>query len=162
MSSSDHASVARSPLHCLSRRLGPVKDESGSAVVEFIGLAMMLLIPVVYLLVGAAGLQGASYAAVGAADQAAKVYAVSAADSSTGTPEARSEAAVARALGDFGIDPGQAQISMDCPSGSCDEEGDIVQVTVAVRVSVPLVPQLGGWEPTLATVRSTSAQVVSL
>lgn len=129
-------------------------------MVEFIGLAVMLLIPVVYLLVGAAGLQAASYAAVGAADQAAKVYAASV-ETSGLSREARSEAAVARALGDFGIDAGQAQISMDCPSGSCEQEGDVVLVTVTVQVSVPLLPQIGGWEPTLATVGSTSAQVVS-
>lgn len=160
MSSNDHPPGC-GVLERLRRRLGAAQEETGSAVVEFIGLAVMLLIPVVYLLMAAAGLQAASYAVVGAADQAAKVYAVSSASSSEEVPKVRSEAAVVRALGDFGIDSRQARISMDCSSRSCDQEGEVVLVTVAVRVSVPLVPQLGGWEPTLATVRSTSAQVVS-
>lgn len=127
---------------------------------EFVLLAVLLLIPVVYFLLGVSAVQGASYAATGAADQASKMY-VHAGDSETadGTADHHGEAAVVAALADFGIDPSRASVSRTCPSGSCLNDGDLVAYTVEVHVPVPLIPALGDWHPRLVTVSATSVQI---
>ncbi len=135
------------------------EEESGSSIIEFVLLGVVLLIPVVYLLIALSTVQAAAYAGAGAADQAAKVYV----SSSQEPPERRagSEAAVEAALADFGIDPSRAEVRLECPSGSCEQDGDVVSFTVEIRVPVPLLSGIGTWEPALVSVSSTSAQVQS-
>lgn len=147
----------------LRRRLGSVHDESGSSIIEFIVLATVVLVPVVYLIVAVSGIQSASYASVGAADQAAKMHAAadSAAESASDDADARAEAAVEAVLDDFDIDRTQADVGIECPAGSCGQDGDLIAVTVDITVPVPILSSVGGWEPTLATVSSTSVQVRS-
>src|SRR5512133_3401502 len=77
---------------------GPA-HEQGSAVVEFTFLALLLMVPLVYFVITVGQIQGGSFAVVGAADQAAKVY-VAQPDASTA--QAAAEQAVALALSDFG------------------------------------------------------------
>ena len=48
--------------------------EQGSAVVEFTFLSLLLMVPLVYFIITMGQLQGGSFAVVGAADQAAKVF----------------------------------------------------------------------------------------
>ena len=57
-------------------RSSPRRDdpERGSAVVEFTFLSLLLMVPVVYFIITVGQLQGGSFAVVGAADQAARVY----------------------------------------------------------------------------------------
>ncbi|NLS11213.1 hypothetical protein HGQ17_14645 [Nesterenkonia sp. MY13] len=133
-----------------------MNEEEGSAVVEFLALAVLLLIPTVWFLVAVAQVQSAAYAVTGAADQAAKVYVTS--PHGHQQSAAHSEAAVQRALGDFGIDPGQAEIRQSC-SADCQEPGSVVQFDIELRVPVPLVPEFGGWEHRLVTVSASAAQV---
>ena len=134
-------------------------EERGSSLIEFTLLGTLLLVPVAYLLIAISTVQAAAYAGAGAADQASKVYVSSSAEGQQ--RQLRSEAAVEAALADFDIDPGQAQVRLDCPAGSCDQDGDIVAFTVEISVPVPLVPDVGSWQSTLVTVSSTSAQVQS-
>ncbi|GAA1805497.1 hypothetical protein GCM10009771_04660 [Nesterenkonia flava] len=124
---------------------------------EFVMLSSLLLIPLVYFLVALAQVQAAAYATLGAADQASKMY-TAPGDVSAQDRAARSDAAAAQALADFGIDSSQARVTRQCPDG-CDTEGGIVIYTVEVRVPLPLIPQVAGWEHTLVTVSTTSAQV---
>lgn len=134
-----------------------VKDsERGSAVIEFLALAVLLLIPAVWFLVAVAQIQAANYAAVGAADQAAKMYATGSADAQTRAQ--RSEAAIHMALADFDIDPDQAHISRFCPE-NCEDPGAVVGFTVEVNVPLPLVPEFGSGDYRIITVSSTAAQV---
>ena len=140
-------------------RIGSPQDEAGSSIIEFIMLAVLVLIPVVYFILGVAAVQAAAYASLGAADQAARMYVLSGEDLGEGERAARSEAAAALALADFGIGPAETQISMSCPTGTCEDDGDLVAFTVEVRVPVPLVPDIGSWHSTLVTVASTSTQV---
>lgn len=145
------------PLAGLRRRLGPPSSEEGSSIVEFILLAVLLLIPVVYFMLGLSTVQGASYAAAGAADQAAKMYV--AAEGGDPQADTRSEAAVLAALQDFDISPERATVTRSCPQEACTADGGLVAFTVEIRVPVPLIPDIGAWYPTLVTVSSTSVQV---
>lgn len=132
-------------------------EARGSAVVEFIFLGVLLLLPVVYLIVVLAQLQGAAYAAAGAADQAGKVFLR---DNGQKTAEQRAEEAVVLALQDFGFTPEQGQLQIDCVPVNCQASGTRVTVVVRVRVPLPLIPSLPGVTLSAATMEATSFQIV--
>ncbi|MGR0159528.1 hypothetical protein [Paenarthrobacter nitroguajacolicus] len=114
----------------------PEKQE-GSAVVEFTFLALLLMVPVVYFVVTVGQIQGGSFAVVGAADQAAKVFVTQRDPSSARLAAERS---VLLALKDHGHSPEQASITIQCDGGSCLSAGTTVTVTVRLNVSLPLMP----------------------
>jgi len=132
------------------------RDERGSAVVEFVFLGVLLLVPVVYLVLTVGRLQGGSFAVVGAADQAAKVYV------DAPTPQdadARARAAVRVALADFGFSEEQATVDIAC-SAACLAPGSTVTVVVSLDVPLPLIPAIAGTHPSAATVDAAATQLV--
>ncbi|WP_157983929.1 hypothetical protein [Nesterenkonia muleiensis] len=132
------------------------RSEQGSAVVEFLALAVMLLIPTVWFLLAVSQVQAATYAAAGAADQAARVYAGS--EASPQLRAERSEAAVDAALADFGLETDQATVTRTC-STDCEQPGDLVSYEIEIRVPLPLIPEFGGWEHSLVSVSASSSAV---
>lgn len=137
-------------------RRGPTGEE-GSAVLEFVFLAVLLMIPVVYLVLTVGSLQGGAYAVVGAADQAAKVFA---AHQDEAGARAAAEQAVALAIADQGFDAGEATLEISCGSGGCLSAGSTVTATVTLRVPLPVVASLPGISAHAATVDATASQVV--
>ena len=135
------------------RRSGPGVDESGSAVVEFIFLGLLLPVPVVYLVISVGQVQAASFAAVGAADAAAKTYAA-APDSATA--EDRAAAAAGLALEDFGLPGDLMRLEISCAE-VCLQPGTAVTVTVSVTVPLPGLPWAGD---SPVVVDSASTQIV--
>lgn len=130
--------------------------ERGSAVVEFTFLALLLMLPVVYFVVTMAQLQGGSFAVVGAADQAAKVYV------SEGPLEDRTTAAgqaVAAALQDYGFAPGQATMDVVCIPDDCAAGGTAVTVTVHLAVPLPMVPFGDALRLEAASLSSSATQI---
>jgi Flp pilus assembly protein TadG len=117
------------------------RREAGSASLEFITAGMILLVPLVYLVIALSALQGGALAVEGAARQAARVY-VQAPDEATATDRARR--AVAFALADYGLDPGDAEIQIQCANGPshCLTRRGLVTVTVRIGIALPLVPDL--------------------
>ena len=114
-------------------------DDSGSASLEFITTGLLLLVPLVYLVLTVSAVQGASLAVEGAARQASRVFV-----QAESLAEAR--AAAARAievtLADYGLDAGDATVTIDCrphPSACLTRQG-FVTVTVQTTVPLPLVP----------------------
>lgn len=132
-------------------------SEDGSATVEFILLATVLLIPVIYFLVLTSQVQAAAYASVAAADQAAK-SAVSAPDEAQAA--ARAQQVVDLTLADYGHTAAGHQVRISCSASPCLDPGSAVTVAVDIRVPVPLLPQALGWDTTAATVSSSSLQLV--
>ncbi|MCC3294795.1 hypothetical protein LJ756_09180 [Arthrobacter sp. zg-Y411] len=129
------------------------QDETGSAVVEFIFLGLLLLVPVVYLVITVGQIQGASFAAVGAADAAAKVYATA---PDPATAERRATEAAQLALDDFGLPDGTMDMLITCPA-DCLAPGSLVTVRVTVDVPLPGLPWAGD---SPVVVDSESTQVV--
>jgi hypothetical protein len=130
--------------------------EAGSAVLEFTFLGLMLLVPVVYLVLIIAQLQGGSFAVVGAADQAAKVFASSA---TAADAERRAQQAATLAVADFGFDPAKMRLAIDCPT-ACLEPDSVVTVTVHLQVPLPLVPTMPGTGMSVATLDSSATQQI--
>ena len=122
----------------MNRSPAPTGDE-GSAIVEFLGVALLLLVPVVYLVLVLGQLQAAAFAVEGAARQGARAL-VAADDEATGLQ--RAIASVGIALGDQGFtDPPEESTTVACP-GSCVVPGGSATVTVGIDVVLPGVP---GW-----------------
>ena len=118
-----------------------VGADTGSASLEFITAGLLLLVPLVYLVVAMALLQGGALAVEGAARQAARVFVLAPNESEA---RARAERAVHFSLSDYGIDASEAQVSIDCSPApaECLTRQNQITVTVRIQVSLPLVPDL--------------------
>lgn len=117
----------------------PLVEEEGSAVVEFLGVTLVLLVPLVYLVLVLGRVEAAAFAVEGAARDAARAYVVADEEAA----DAHAEAAVALALADQGFDAGAARsLRVACSGDPCLEPGEDVTATVTVRVPLPFVPPL--------------------
>lgn len=111
--------------------------EQGSAVVEFTFLSLLLMVPLVYFIITVGQIQAGSFAVVGAADQAAKVF-VAQPDAMSG--RAAAEQAVLLALADYGYESGSASLVTSCQPADCTAAGAAVTATVQLTVPLPFVP----------------------
>lgn len=131
--------------------------ERGSAVVEFTFLAVLLLVPLVYFIITAGQVQGASFAVAGAADQAAKVFVASPAEVDA---RAAAEQAVQLALADFGHGLDQARVDTSCSSADCRAAGSTVTYTIRLTVPLPFIPFNNGLGLHATEVQASSTQMV--
>lgn len=118
-----------------------VASDDGSAVVEFLALTLVLLLPVLYLVLVLGRVQAATFAVEGAAREAARSF-VRADDAALG--QQRALASVGIALRDQGfdaVDPAGA-LTLSCSSRPCLASGSDVATSVAVDVALPFVPPL--------------------
>ncbi|MCK6057081.1 hypothetical protein [Micrococcus luteus] len=138
------------------RSVNDVRDERGAATVEFLGLTLVLLIPVVYLMIYVSQVQAAAFASVAAADQAVKAVVADADHPSAGA----AHATVELTLADYGVGAGQYDLTVGCDQSGCGtlEPGEVVAVRVDVAVPVPLTP--AAWSLTPVTVGSDARQTV--
>lgn len=148
------AAVVRAWRRAASRVSAEARDESGSAVVEFVFLGTLLLVPVVYFVIAVGQVQGGSFAVVSAADHAAKVFAAA---EEPGAAHSRAAQAALVSVQDFGFDAGDLTVSIACGSGACLEPGSTVTVEVALDVPLPLMAGLG---MSFARVNSSATQIV--
>ncbi|MBE9938157.1 TadE/TadG family type IV pilus assembly protein [Cellulosimicrobium cellulans] len=123
----------------LRARLTGECSDRGSAVVEFLGVALVLLLPVLYLVLTVGRVQAATFAVEGASREAARAF-VTAPSSDDGARLA--SAAVALALGDQGFAPSAGGLTIACSSQVCLEPGGEVTAHVRLDVPLPLVPEL--------------------
>jgi Flp pilus assembly protein TadG len=144
-------------LEPLSRQPVGHQSERGSAVVEFTFLALLLMVPLVYFIITVGQIQGGSFAAVGAADQAAKVYV---AQPDTSSAQAAAEQAVAIALADFGHRPEEATVAISCDPADCQAAGTVVTANVRLAVPLPFVPFRDGLRLSATEVEASATQVV--
>ena len=120
------------------RRSGTASD-AGTAVVEFIAAALLLLLPVLYLVLVLGRLQAATFAAEGAAREAGRSFTTS---PTLATAPARAVASVRIALDDQGFRDVDAASSLElsCTSEPCLAPGSEVLVQVSFDVALPAVP----------------------
>lgn len=132
------------------------RGDEGSAIVEFVFLAVLLMVPVAYLILTVGQVQGGAYAAVGAADQAAKVFVL---HKEAPVAHQAAEQAVRLAVQDMGFDPDAATLTITCDP-DCSTAGALVRAHVQLTVELPVVGALPGVNATAATVESSSVQKV--
>lgn len=115
--------------------------DDGSASLEFVSAGVLLLVPLVYLVLAMASVQGGALAVEGAARQAARVYVQAPSETDA---RSRVDSAVRFALADYGLEAEaeDATVRIRCSPdpGRCLTRRGIVTVSVGVRVPLPLVP----------------------
>jgi hypothetical protein len=114
------------------------RADDGSALVEFVWLAVLLMIPLVYVVLAAVSIQRAAFGVTAAARDAGRAYATAGSDE---LGERRAEAATGLALRDQGVAWSPTGRVVEC--GECDySPGSVFTVELSTRVELPLVP---GW-----------------
>jgi len=133
------------------------RDEHGSAVVEFSGLAILLMVPLVYVMLGVFDVQRASYGATAATRAAGRAFIIV----PDGMPEdearARAFDAARLAMADQGMELSPGQLSISC-SPACLQPGSTVTVTLDTEVRLPLIPDALGGEPPAIHVSATHTE----
>ncbi len=120
--------------------------EGGSAIVEFVFIALVVFLPLVYLVAGFSSVQRGVFAATEAAREAGRALGTA---PDPGTGQARAEAAVAIAVEDQSVEATDVVLAYAPVGGGCGAAGGyspaltpgeefLVCVTVTVRV--PLLP----------------------
>lgn len=131
--------------------------QRGSAVVEFTFLGLLLMVPVVYFIITIGQIQGGSFAVVGAADQAAKVF-VAQRDEPSG--RAAAEQAAILAMADHGHPAENARVDISCDPGDCMAAGSAVTVTVHLSVPLPFVPLSDAFRLNASQLNASATQIV--
>jgi hypothetical protein len=125
-------------------------DERGTAIVEFVWLGILLLVPLLYIVLAVFDTQRAAYAASAAARSASRAF-VTSPDQTTAY--ARAEAAARLAFGDQGIDAADFTLVITCrpDPDRCLTPGSVVAAEVHSAADLPLMPTaLGGNTPRIA------------
>jgi Flp pilus assembly protein TadG len=126
------------------------RGERGTAIVEFVWLAILLLVPLLYIVLAVFDTQRASYAASAAARSASRAF-VTAPDQTTAY--ARAQAAARLAFGDQGIDEAAFRLTITCRPDPrhCLTPGSVVAAEVRSAADLPLLPAaLGDNTPRIA------------
>lgn len=143
-----------------------VRDDSGGAVVEFVALSVLLLIPLVYLVVTVSRIQAGILAAEAAAHDAARAVVVEGVRSleqgrshaaAFDAGVARAEALVTVQLDNFGFERDDARVAVGCTAEPCLSLGSNITAAVEVDVALPGVPGFIGRALPLAVTVGGSA-----
>ena len=111
-------------------------SERGDVTIEFIGVTLVLLLPLIQLILIVATLESASFAAESSVREVSRALAV-------GAGKAGELEAVAKmAFGDQGL-KARPQVVVACEDGQC-RPGKTASVKVSARVTLPGVPAIIG------------------
>lgn len=121
-------------------------DDGGSAIVEFVFVAVVVMVPLIYLIAAVATVQRNQLAVSQAARDAGRAFATS---DTAAEADLRVRAAVRLALADQGL-PNDATVRFVPPGSSCDagpitpklEAGAEFAVCVSRRTRLPAVPSV--------------------
>jgi Flp pilus assembly protein TadG len=122
------------------------REERGSAVVEFSWLAILLMVPLVYVMLAVFDVQRASYGATAATRAAGRAFIIVPAGLSEDDARARAFDAARLAMKDQGMELSPDQLRITCDP-ACLEPGSTVTVTLDTEVRLPLIPDALGGEP---------------
>jgi Flp pilus assembly protein TadG len=119
------------------------RDERGTALVELTWLAILLLVPLVYIVLAVFEVQRAAFAVSAAARSAGRAYVLAPTD---GDGLARARASAAMALEDQGLELTSAGLAVSCrpDPGDCLAPGSVVRIDVVCPVRLPLIPSALG------------------
>lgn len=120
------------------QRLGGAGSEAqaGSAIVEFVFLGVLMLVPLFYLVMVLARLQAGAYAVSAASREAGRAY-VTAPVPAQAPTRAHAAAGMAFANQGFGEEAG---IEIGCDGTPCMRPAGRVEIKATVSVPMPLVP----------------------
>jgi Na+-transporting methylmalonyl-CoA/oxaloacetate decarboxylase gamma subunit len=118
---------------------GSAPKDEGSAVIEFVFLAVLMLVPIVYLIVALGRIQAGALAVEQGAREAGRAF-VTAPDEASGA--LRAQTAAALAFHDQGFaGPYDGQLSVWCSAAPCLTGNGRVTVDAQITVILPGVPR---------------------
>ena len=128
--------VAR--LRARLHQVGGVGSErqAGSAIVEFVFLAVLMMVPLFYLVMVLARLQAGAYGVSAAAREAGRAYVTAPAPAQA---PSRAHSAAGLAFADQGFDH-EGRIQIRCDGTPCMRPSGRILITATVSVPMPLVP----------------------
>jgi Flp pilus assembly protein TadG len=125
------------------------RDERGSALVEVTWLAVLLLVPLVYVVLAVFDVQRAAFGVDAATRSAGRAFTLA---PDQADAQARAMAAAQVAMQDQGLalDDGRLAVTCRPDPHDCLSPGSVVQVRLVYQVRLPLVPDaLGGGSPSI-------------
>jgi Flp pilus assembly protein TadG len=134
-----------------------MRRDDGSAMVEFTWLALLLMVPLVYVVLAVFEVQRTAYAVTNAAREAGRVFVTA---PSVGQAYARADAAVELAMTDQGAPLETVRSTITCGSDPCLTPGGRVTVVVQAEVPLPLLPDLFGQSVAAVPVQARHDAVV--
>ncbi len=136
---------------------GSGRRDDGRAIVEFVFLGVLVLVPLIYLVVIVGRIQAAAFSATTAAREAGRAFTTS---STEGEAAARARAAATLSFEDFGFQDSSG-LDLSCDGTPCLRPDGRVTATASVIVPLPLVPAfLEGALPLSVPVSSTHVSTV--
>ena len=126
------------------RRRAPaakLEHEGGSAIVEFVVVIVLLMVPLVYLLTAALTVHRAVFASAQAVREAGRAFTLA---PSAATGRAQALAATHLAFVDHGVQEPPDALEIRCLEGPCLSPGTAVEVEVTWKVPLPWVPDVVG------------------
>ena len=114
-----------------------MRSQRGNASVEFIGIAVVMMVPLAYAVIALAQLQGAVYGINGAAQMAARAYMHSSSDLTGRYAAARSAAIAGR---NHGLLIDAADVRITCGADDCLVPGQPARVRVDAVVRITVAP----------------------
>ena len=133
------------------------RTAEGSAIVELTWLALLLLIPLVYVVITLVTVQRSAYGATEASRAAGRAYSLA---PDVATAQQRAFQAASMSMQDQGVELDPADVVIVChPSPeSCLQPGSAVEVRIQLQVSLPLMPAVLGRSTASIAVDATHAE----
>jgi hypothetical protein len=154
-----HALVRTSRAHrrLRVRRRRRGRRDDGRAIVEFLAVGILVLVPVVYLIVTLGQVQAAAFAASTASREAGRAFTTA---PDEGSAYARAQAAAVLTFEDFDVSS-TGTVVVRCDGSPCLRPEGEVESVATVTVRLPLVPDfLSGALPTVVPVSATHVATV--
>jgi len=126
-----------------SRLARILREDDGSASLEFLTVGLLMLVPLIYVVVALGQIQHQALGAEAAARHVARAISLSSDAASAGSSASQVLSAV---MAEYDLDASITSLSISCvpASASCPTAGSTVRVSVATRVSLPLAPPVLG------------------
>jgi len=124
----------RTRIRLLDRR-GP-DPQAGSAIVEFVFLAVLMMVPLFYLVMVLARIQSGAYAVSAASREAGRAFVTAQVPTQASS---RAQSAAGLAFADQGFEH-EGRIEIGCDGAPCLRSEGRVQITATISVPMPLVP----------------------
>jgi hypothetical protein len=115
------------------------RPDHGNAMIEFVFLAVLLMIPLVYVLLTVFHVQRAAFAVNAATREAGRAFATADSD---GDAYRRAYAAAAVALADHSMALGPGQPAIACATRPCLAPGGKIDVSLDTEVPLPFLPRV--------------------
>ncbi|WP_067201013.1 TadE family protein [Microbacterium sp. XT11] len=138
-----------------------MRNDDGSAALEFITVGLILLVPLVYLIAALGVIQEQTLGVEAAARHVARAISQSA-DSADAVE--RGDEVLTAVVEEYGLDADAVEVSVTCAprGGPCPRAGATVTVAVVTAVSLPLMPSVLGLDDlTAVSIEAAAVQKMS-